>query len=94
MPPPWCCQQEVKPTMKTVRIDCGLYSYQNTDTEMATKLFGDPGTQPDRRWFYRLYDNPDWRRKGRRSDMQLMLYFRNSADATFFCLKKSQKISG
>lgn len=77
--------------MKTTRVNCGIYSYKNADTELALELFGEPGTQAGRRWFYRLYDSPDWRRKGRRSDMQLVLYFRKATDATFFCLKKMQK---
>jgi hypothetical protein len=77
--------------MKSTRVDCGLYSFGNTDTELAQDLFGSPGTQAGRRWFYRLLDGPDWRRKGRRSSMKLILYFRTSTDATFFCLKKMQK---
>ena len=77
--------------MKSTRIDCGLYSYKNTDTELANDLFGPSGTQSGRRWFYRLLDVPDWRRKGRLSATKLVLYFRNNADATFFCLKKLQK---
>lgn len=52
-------------------------------------MFGPCGTQADRRWFYRLLDSPDWRRKGRRADMRLVLYFRNSVDATLFALKKT-----
>ena len=74
--------------MKTVRIDCGRWSINNTDVDLATELFGAPGTQADRRWFYRLLDGPEWRRKGRNADLRIMLYFRNSVDATFFALKK------
>jgi hypothetical protein len=45
-----------------------------------------------RRWFYRIIiPAAEWRRTGRNAKLKLMLYFRNSADATFFCLKKSQK---
>jgi len=75
--------------MKTTRIDGGRWSFDNTDVELATELFGAGGTQADRSWFYRLLDGPEWRRKGRNTDMRVVLYFRNSADATFFALKKS-----
>jgi len=75
--------------MKTTRINGGIWSLTNRDVELATKLFGPGGTQAGRRWFYRLLDGVEWRRKGRNTDMQIVLYFRNSADATFFALKKS-----
>ncbi len=75
--------------MKNTRINCGMWTIGNTDVELATDLFGPSGTQADRRWFYRLLDSPDWRRKGRRADMRLVLYFRNSIDATLFALKKA-----
>ena len=53
-------------------------------------MFGPGGTQADRRWFYRLLDTgQNWRRKEKFSRMDLVLYFRNSVDATFFALKKS-----
>jgi len=74
--------------MKTTRINCGAWTLSNDDVEQATKLFGSGGTQADRRWFYRLLDDREWRKKGR-LDTQLVLYFRNSVDATFFALKKS-----
>jgi hypothetical protein len=73
--------------MKTTRINCGAWTLSNDDVEQATKLFGPGGTQADRRWFYRLLDDREWRKKGR-LDTQLVLYFRNSVDATFFALKK------
>jgi hypothetical protein len=73
--------------MKTTRIKCGAWTLSNDDVEQATKLFGPGGTQADRRWFYRLLDDREWRKKGR-LDTQLVLYFRNSVDATFFALKK------
>ena len=73
--------------MKTTRINCGAWTLSNDDVEQATKLFGPGGTQADRRWFYRLLDDSEWRKKGR-LDTQLVLYFRNSVDATFFALKK------
>jgi hypothetical protein len=76
--------------MKTTRVKCGIWSLSNHDIELATKMFGPSGTQADRRWFYRLLDsNQEWRRKMKHSSMDLVLYFRNSADATFFTLKKS-----
>jgi hypothetical protein len=77
--------------MKTTRINCGVWSINNTDVELATELFGPGGTQASRRWFYRLIDKPNtkWRGQRRIVDMNVMLYFRNSADATFFALKKS-----
>ena len=59
----------------------------NNDVELATEMFGQGGTQSERRWFYRLLDVGE-RRRGGRADMQLVLYFRNSIDATFFALKK------
>ena len=75
--------------MKTTRINCGAWSLINDDVELATKMFGPGGTQADRRWFYRLFDSPDWHKKPRASKLDLVLYFRHSADATFFALKKS-----
>jgi hypothetical protein len=75
--------------LKTVKINGGPWSINNTDVDLVTELFGAAGTQADRRWFYRLLDSPEWRRKGRNTDMRIMLYFRNGADATFFALKKS-----
>jgi hypothetical protein len=75
--------------MKTTRIHCGAWSINNQDVELATELFGPGGTQTDRRWFYRLLDTEqDWRRKMKHSRMDLVLYFRNTVDATFFALKK------
>jgi len=82
--------------MKTTRVDGGKISWAD-NWEMdavaeATKMFGPPGTQAGRRWFYRVqFLNEEWRRVGRKSELKVLLYFRNSADATFFCLKKSQK---
>ena len=52
-----------------------MWTINNNDVELATAMFGAGGTQADRRWFYRLLDSPDWRRKGRRADMRLVLYF-------------------
>jgi len=76
--------------MKTTRIHCGAWSINNTDVELATELFGPGGTQADRRWFYRLLDTKqEERRKARQSRMDVVLYFRNTVDATFFALKKS-----
>jgi len=75
--------------MKTTRIDCGAWSTNNMDVELAAELFGPGGTQADRRWFYRLLDaKQEWRRKGRYAKLNVVLYFRNSVDATFFALKK------
>ena len=75
--------------MKTTRINGGIWSIKNTDIELATELFGPSGTQAGRRWFYRLLDTgQNWRRKEKFSHMDVVLYFRNSADATFFALKK------
>ena len=73
--------------MKTTRINCGAWTLSNNDVEQATKLFGPGGTQAERRWFYRLLDDREWRKKG--LNTQLVLYFCHSADATFFALKKS-----
>jgi hypothetical protein len=89
--------------MKTTRIDAGQYGFQdgfghggsykvsyNTSVELATELFGKPGTQAGRRWFYRMqFLNKDWRRVGRKSELKILLYFRNTADAVFFSLKNS-----
>jgi hypothetical protein len=76
--------------MKTTRINGGIWSINNTDVELATELFGPSGTQADRRWFYRLLDTKqNWRRIAKYSSMDVVLYFRHSADATFFALKKS-----
>jgi hypothetical protein len=76
--------------MKTTRINCGAWSINNTDVELASDMFGPGGTQSDRRWFYRLLDTEhEGRRKAKFSRMDLVLYFRNSVDATFFALKKS-----
>ena len=75
--------------MKTTRINCGAWSLTNRDIELATELFGPGGTQTTRRWFYRLLDTEqDLRRKAKHSRMDVVLYFRNSVDATFFALKK------
>ena len=58
-------------------------------TAFGAELFGPGGTQADRRWFYRLLDaKQEWRRKGRYAKLNVVLYFRNSVDATFFALKK------
>ena len=73
--------------MKNTRINCGTWSLSNNDVELATELFGPSGTQATRRWFYRLLDDREWRKKGR-LDTRLVLYFRNSVDAAFFALKK------
>jgi hypothetical protein len=76
--------------MKTTRINGGIWSINNTDVELATELFGPGGTQADRRWFYRLLDTKqNWRRIAKYSSMVVVLYFRHSADATFFALEKS-----
>ena len=82
--------------MKTTRVNCGEISFgKNWEIDpvaTATEMFGSPGTQAGRRWFYRVqFINKEWRRIGRKSGLKVLLYFRNSADATFFCLKKSQK---
>lgn len=76
--------------MKTTRINCGVWSIDNTDVELATELFGSGGTQADRRWFYRLIDRPGTKWRGQRhlESMDMLLYFRNSVDATFFAIKK------
>lgn len=82
--------------IKTVRVNCGELNFTN-DWEIdtvatATEMFGPPGTQSGRRWFYRVqFLNEEWRRKGRKAGLKVLLYFRNTADATYFCLKKSQK---
>ena len=83
--------------MKTTRVKCGEWSVWNNNVELAESLFGPPGTQANRRWFYRyntkfLQDwdpHQNWRRKGR-TRLELVLYFRNSTDAAFFCLKQPQ----
>ena len=82
--------------IKSTRVNCGELSYRNNwdidDVAVATEMFGPPGTQAGRRWFYRVqFINKEWRRTGRKSGLKVLLYFRNTADATFFCLKKSQK---
>jgi len=80
--------------MKTTRVDGGKISWAD-DWKVgvvaeATKMFGPPGTQAGRHWFYRVqFLNEEWRRKGRKSELKVLLYFRNSADAVFFSLKKS-----
>jgi hypothetical protein len=82
--------------MKSTRVDGGKFGFfdnrrENDAVEIATKMFGPPGTQGGRRWFYRVqFLNEEWRRKGRNAELKILLYFRNTADATFFCLKKSQ----
>jgi hypothetical protein len=81
--------------MKTTRVNCGTIRFNdNWEVDVvaaATEMFGPPGTQAGRRWFYRMqFLNEEWRRKGRHSELKTLLYFRNSADATLFCLKKSQ----
>ena len=74
--------------MKTTRINCSVWSGNNNVVELATEMFGAGGTQADRRWFCRLLYCAEWRTMGRRSvDMQIVLYFRNSVDATFFALQ-------
>ena len=80
--------------MKTTRVDVGKISWaDNWEIDAvaeATKMFGPPGTQAGRRWFYRVqFLNEEWRRVGRKSELKVLLYFRNSADAVFFSLKKS-----
>ena len=80
--------------MKTTRVDVGKISWaDNWEIDAvaeATKMFGPPGTQAGRRWFYRVQVlNEEWRRVGRKSELKVLLYFRNSADAVFFSLKKS-----
>ena len=82
--------------MKTTRVDGGKISWTDDwkvgAVATATEMFGLPGTQAGRRWFYRVqFLNEEWRRKGRKSELKVLLYFRNTVDATFFCLKKSQK---
>jgi hypothetical protein len=81
--------------MKSTRVDSGELSFRNSwdidAVAVATEMFGPPGTQAGRRWFYRVqFLNKEWRRKGRSAELKVLLYFRNSADATYFCLKKSQ----
>ena len=79
----------------SVRAKSTKISYvydSDLDLKLAEKLFGPPGTQVDRRWFYRLYISAqEWRKAGRHARLQQVFYFRNNTDATFFCLKKSQK---
>ena len=75
--------------MKTTRINCGVWSGNNNVVELATEMFGAGGTQADRRWFYRVLNGAEWRTMGRNSDLQIVLYFRHSVDATFFALQKS-----
>lgn len=80
--------------MKTTRVDGGKISWDD-NWEMdavaeATKMFGPPGTQAGRHWFYRVqFLNEEWRRVGRKSELKVLLYFRNTEDAVFFSLKKS-----
>lgn len=80
--------------MKTTRVDGGKISWDD-NWEMdavaeATKMFGPPGTQAGRHWFYRVqFLNKEWRRVGRKSELKVLLYFRNTEDAVFFSLKKS-----
>jgi hypothetical protein len=80
--------------MKSTRVVYGKFGY--TDdwkidvVEEVTEMFGPPGTQAGRRWFYRMqFLHEEWRRKGRHSELKILLYFRNSADAVFFSLKNS-----
>ena len=80
--------------MKSTRVDGGKISW--TDdwkvgvVATATEMFGRPGTQAGRRWFYRVqFLNEEWRRVGRKSELKVLLYFRNTEDAVFFSLKKS-----
>ena len=80
--------------MKSTRVDGGKISW--TDdwkidvVESVTGMFGPPGTQAGRRWFYRVqFLNEEWRRVGRKSELKVLLYFRNTQDAVFFSLKKS-----
>lgn len=55
----------------------------------AHQLFGPPGTQVGRRWFYRFLDSPqEWRRKGRIVSMRCVFYFRDSRDAAFYKLQQ------
>lgn len=77
--------------MKTTRVDCGQWTVHDNKIDLAESMFGKPGTQAGRSWFYRIQQDleTDWRRKGRRSNLRLLLYFRNSADAVFFTLKNS-----
>lgn len=73
---------------KTIKIDRG--PYQVEDLEICFKLFGSGGTSKDKRWFYRLIEQPVWRRKGMRGgyrEYELHLFFRDSKDATLFLLK-------
>jgi hypothetical protein len=79
--------------MKTTRVNCGRWRGDEDQLNLAKDLFGPPGTHLARVWFYRLIDLPqkEWRRKGRYSNLTLMLYFRNNADAVYFCLKNQQK---
>jgi hypothetical protein len=80
--------------MKTTRVNGGDLNFTD-DWEIstvaeATKMFGPPGTQAGRRWFYRVqFINKEWRRIGRKSGLKVLLYFRNTEDAVFFSLKKS-----
>ena len=55
--------------MKSTRVDGGELSFRvSWDIDAvatATEMFGPPGTQAGRRWFYRVqYLNEEWRRKG------------------------------
>ena len=60
--------------------------------EFCERTFGPAGVQQDRRWFYRLFDQPEEEsmmgRKVRRSRRyyNCYLYFRDARDATFFAL--------
>lgn len=80
---------------KTFKLERGAYtgvigSQTENDIRFCAKEFGTGGTQPDKRWFYRLLNNQtEWRRVGRRSSLILVLYFRNEADVTYFLLKNS-----
>jgi hypothetical protein len=73
--------------MKTTRVT--ILPWQDYQIVEAIRAdLGPPGMQQERRWFYRVLENgQEWRRKGRRSSLKLVLYFRNSADATYFLLK-------
>lgn len=77
--------------MKTVRVDCGPYETLNMDIELCSEMFGKSGTQADRRWFFRIHGEcfgEDWRRKGRRVRPNLVIYFRDAKDATWFMMKR------
>ncbi len=79
--------------MKAFKLDRGQWtgvigSQTQNDINFCRQEFGNGGMKPDRRWFYRLLNmQQEWRRKGRRSSLRLVLYFRHESDVTLFLLK-------